>query len=170
MSDQRPDAEQPPQPPGSGAPRHWWNASRLRYALIAVVALAGVSLSVASYTLSRDAEIERAAAAFAIDAHIRVAAVEDTLAQDIGALQSIGAFYTASMAVTRDEFNLFTGAILRMNSSISQLAWLPHVPGNERGAFEQAAHADGLTAFEFRDLTASLMPTTAPERESYLPV
>jgi signal transduction histidine kinase/CheY-like chemotaxis protein len=85
-------------------------------------------------------------------------------------LHGIGSLYAARGEVSRGEFRAFVADALNRQPELQALAWDPRVPGAERGAWEERAHADGFPAFHFTEEKGGGSLGTAGSRDEYFPV
>ncbi|HKP59068.1 MAG TPA: CHASE domain-containing protein [Polyangiales bacterium] len=85
-------------------------------------------------------------------------------------LDSVCALFDASIDVQRDEFARFVRPALVRHPGIRALEWIPLVPASSRAAYERAARADGLTAFEFRQTGPDGRLERAGDRPEHLPI
>ena len=85
------------------------------------------------------------------------------------ALEWIVAFFSSSSRVERTEFQTFVAMHGAKRSGIQALEWIPRVSDADRVAFENAARADGLTRFTFRQIGDGGMEP-ASIRAEYFPV
>jgi CHASE1-domain containing sensor protein len=72
--------------------------------------------------------------------------------------------------MTRAEYRAFVSRALALHREIQALEWIPHVPHARRVAVEEAARADSLPDFEFRELVPGGPHRTADPRADYYPV
>ena len=136
----------------------------------AVVAILGIGVSLAIFTVARqweDArlryEIENRTATYGkVFAHIPELYIDE--------LQSIGALYAASKVVDRKEFRTFVRNILQRRPGIQALEWIPRVPAADRPAYETAARRDGFPGFQIRERSGEGKMVPAGPREQYFPV
>ncbi len=120
---------------------------RLRRWLIAGTAILGGALVAFLFLLVRqqderaiDAEVRRTATLGARD-------LQRIVDQHVEVVESIRAFFAASIEVERREFAQFSRRPLARHPQLKALMWAPRVPSSERAAFEQAARADGLADY-----------------------
>lgn len=66
------------------------------------------------------------------------------------ALRGVRDLFDASEHVTRSEFGVFGGRLLRRHSGVCALGWAPRVPRDQRAAHEAAVRAEGLTEYRVR--------------------
>src|SRR5260370_20343867 len=85
-------------------------------------------------------------------------------------LCAIAALYHTRGEVSREEFGRFVASALARQPELQALAWDPRVPGAERGAWEQRAHAEGFPGFHFTEEQNGSALIPAATREEYFPV
>ncbi len=64
------------------------------------------------------------------------------VSRHMAAADAVQALFQASVDVTRDEFDTFTGRLLAQNPGIRRIAWAPRVVDTERASFEAAVRRD----------------------------
>ena len=158
MSDSRHHSEQ--------AQRH----PRRRVCTAAVVACAGVALSIGVCWHLRAGELQNMKAVFAHESRHHVDAISDALANRLFVLEAIRCFYDASVCVDRSEFATMSTPWLGEMPDLEELAWVPRVPHEARQRFEIAAREDGMEQFQFVDRDAEGVARRAPAREEYYPL
>src|ERR1700681_4672467 len=81
-------------------------------------------------------------------------------------------FASSSHEVSRSEFEIFAERILRDQTAIQSVSWVPRVPHTERAARERAAIDDGIPGYQIKAVglgpDGSLAPS--PERDEYFPI
>lgn len=85
-------------------------------------------------------------------------------------LESLIALFRSSNFVSREEFGVFSETIIKNKSYIHALEWIPRVPHAKRKEFEELAKSDGLSGFQFSELSGSGEIIRAKKREVYFPV
>jgi PAS domain S-box-containing protein len=130
----------------------------------------GILLSVAVFITLRGFENKNAEASFDGEAQERLDALQTNITLTVDNLVSLGAFYDASPAATREEFDRFTSRLLARNEAIQALEWIPRVPKASRQRFEEQGRLDGFPAFEFSERLSSGELTRAGDHEEYFPV
>ena len=71
---------------------------------------------------------------------------------DLLSLKSVGSFYDGSNEVDRNEFTTFTTPLIKNNSSINSMQWVPRVKNSQRAAFETDARKNGLRDFKIVEI------------------
>ena len=84
--------------------------------------------------------------------------------------ESLIALFRSSNFVSREEFRIFTESIIRNQSFIKALEWVPRVPHAKRQEYEEKARSDGLRGFQFSERSQAGKMIRAEIRESYYPV
>ena len=85
-------------------------------------------------------------------------------------LLDIVSFYEASPSVSRKAFKSYVSPILKRNTFIQALEWVPRVSSENRNKTEQLAHRDGVAGFRFTERLKSGTIGKAGERPEYYPV
>src|SRR5688572_16371515 len=103
---------------------------------LALVLLAGVSISLGLFLIMRQAEQRRIEADFQSMAGTPAAVLQAEVEDHLEMIRSIRAFFFSSHNVDRDEFHAFTRDGLRVLKSVQALAWVPRVTATNRAAHE----------------------------------
>jgi CHASE1-domain containing sensor protein len=69
----------------------------------------------------------------------------------ISRVHAVRALFESSSEVERKEFNLFTDQLLRGQSAIVRVAWLPRVAHEMREAHEMQGRAEGMADYRIHD-------------------
>ena len=138
---------------------------------IIITALLGVTLSlVGSYATfhwaDRAAEVEFVARANNIAFTLQTGMNE--YFNKIAALRAL--FKSSEQTVSRAEFATFTQDLLKGQTAILSVSWIPRVRRDERAANEIAAARDGIPGYRVKAVVANGALVTAPERNEYFPV
>lgn len=147
---------------------------------VLLVLAGGVGLS---YLLYRTLDTwERQALQTELDgrAGARARLLDSSLRQSMDVLYGLSSLIEASgttapadsslSAVSRSQFRVFVAQALKRQPELQAIGWTPLVRRADRAAFEQAARADGLTDFEFRELSSDGRTVRSVDRDEYLPV
>ena len=88
--------------------------------------------------------------------------MQKELGTTLGALGALEGFYASSERVDQYEFEIFASRLMHVLPGARALAWLEHVTGEERAAFERSGRAAGLPRFRLQELGAEgLVPAGA---------
>lgn len=142
-----------------------------RRLLIPVLAgLAGIGFSLAASHIIAERQRLYAQSQFNQSARNQTQAVSQSLAAQMLILESIESLYGVSEEVSRKTFGDFVQPFLKNVHGIQALEWIPRIPHDERGVYEQAARQDGLEDFHItvRRLQGQMQP--APICREYFPV
>ena len=85
-------------------------------------------------------------------------------------LLDILSFYEASPNVSRKAFKSYVSPILKRNSFIQALEWVPRVSAGDRRKTEERAHRDGFANFRFTEMSKGGTLVDAGVRPEYYPV
>jgi diguanylate cyclase (GGDEF)-like protein len=86
-------------------------------------------------------------------------------------LIALGALFDATKhEVTREEFVTFSKTLLRGQTAILGVTWIPRVTRDERAAYEMAARRDGIIDYHIRNAAADGSMSIAPEQNEYFPI
>ena len=135
-----------------------------------VVFVAGLLVSVGVWVTVRARMNDRERLEFERRVGEVTTALRVQLETPLEVLESVCALFDASSQVSRDEFARFARPALARHPGIRALEWIARVPAAERAAYEQAARADGLAAFEFTQVGADRRMERAASRPEHLPI
>jgi diguanylate cyclase (GGDEF)-like protein len=86
-------------------------------------------------------------------------------------LVALGALFDATKHdVTREEFVTFSRTLLKGQTAILGLTWIPRVTRDERAAHEMAARRDGIIDYHIRNAGADGNLSVAPQQDEYFPI
>jgi two-component system, LuxR family, sensor kinase FixL len=85
-------------------------------------------------------------------------------------LASIVSHFHSSKRVSRKSFQLFVDPLLKNNSFMQALEWVPKVSGSERETYEEKARSEGFSNFQFIERSQQGKMVSAGIREEYFPV
>jgi diguanylate cyclase (GGDEF)-like protein/PAS domain S-box-containing protein len=83
---------------------------------------------------------------------------------------ALRALFQSSDEVTRPEFTIFAHSILRGQTAILSVSWVPRITRAERAAHELAAVRDGLPGYRIRSAAADGSSAPAADKTEYFPV
>jgi len=112
----------------------WWG-----YFPVALVAMAGLLISTASFNQSLRWEKSQVEIAFNEASQDRILVAQREFSHSLGIVQDIASFFEASEVVGRREFRKFVGPALKNQAGIRLLEWVPVVLDDERSKFIQRA-------------------------------
>lgn len=130
----------------------------------------GVLLSGLAFHAAQHREQDKARADFAAAAQERVAMLQRDIASHLQLVTSVASFYAASEVVERSELRRFTKQLLSQHPGIQALEWVPRVVASQRAEYEEAAHRDGIPAFQFSERQGTRPLVRAARRDEYFPV
>ena len=79
-------------------------------------------------------------------------------------------FQSSNKEVARGEFAAFSELILRHQTAIMHVSWIPRVGREGRTAIENAAIRDGLSNYRIKAVTADGTVTPSAEKDEYYPI
>jgi diguanylate cyclase (GGDEF)-like protein/PAS domain S-box-containing protein len=83
---------------------------------------------------------------------------------------ALRALYDASDFVDREEFDKFARGILRGQTAILAVSWIPRIARAERAAHELAAAGEGLTGYQIKSAAPDGALTPSADRSEYFPI
>ena len=72
--------------------------------------------------------------------------------------------------VTREQFDSFSKTLLKGQTAILGVSWIPRVTRDERAAYELTARQDGISDYHIRNVAADGSLSIAPEQDEYFPI
>ena len=99
--------------------------------------------------------------------------LQNGINQYVSRLVALRALFESSLGeVSRRQFEIFAEEILRDQTAIQSVSWIPRVPHAERAARERAAIEDGIPGYHIKAVGlgpgGSLAPS--PQRDEYFPI
>jgi diguanylate cyclase (GGDEF)-like protein len=79
-------------------------------------------------------------------------------------------FKSSEREVSRVEFDTFARELLKGQSAILSVSWIPRVTRDERPAHELAAIRDGIVGYRIKSVAPDGKVATAPDSDEYYPV
>ncbi len=146
----------------------WTTERAMRWWVTLAVGLAGLVLTLISWSRLDAGEEAELAAQFERDAGVIAGLVGREVDQHIDATTAMMAFFMGSEEVTRDEFELFSRTFTLDIDRIESSHWVPHVPGDERRAHETAGAREMGDDYELVTLRGGQW-TRAPDAEAHYP-
>jgi PAS domain S-box-containing protein len=146
------------------------HSRRRRLALVLAVVVCGGALSLSLYAVTAARERQLAAAQFNLDADRRVDAIRREVADRVGVVGALAAFYAGSQTVERNEFLTFTGPLTTKHRGTYALAWAPIVGADKRAAHEEAARKEGYSAYQITERNARGEYVPVGRRNQYYPI
>ncbi len=141
-----------------------------RRAPVVLVLLLGVTFSALIAALLHRSETRDLQDALEQVAKDRAEVLRGQVMRSMEVLHGIASFYSARSEVSREEFRAFVADVLARQPELQALAWDPRVPGVERAAWENRAHADGFPSFQFTEEKPDGALGPASARDVYFPV
>lgn len=92
----------------------------------------------------------------------------DEYFKKIAALRAL--FKSSERKVSRVEFDTFARELLKGQSAILSVSWIPRVRREDRTAHELAASRDGVVGYRIKSVAPDGNLATSPDRDEYYPV
>lgn len=144
-------------------------ASFIRKITVVIPILIIFSLVVVLFSYASNSEKQTISERFVSIAAHQADLLKDRLQVFQEALFSVKRYYQASQSVNREEFSLFVRDTVAKYKGIQAFEWIPRVPFEKKGDFENSAYKDGYTGFRIRELlNGKLSPVS--KRDYYYPV
>ena len=144
-----------------------------RYVFVALLAAAGIALSVFAFIVVLGFERDRHQQEFDSRSAGRIGALQTEINAHVAVLHSLDSFYSASGSVNRQQFGEFAKNELESYPTpraIQALEWIPLVTSDERAEFESAVQAEGFAGFAINEQQPDGPLVPAGERLEYFPV
>ncbi len=145
-------------------------SGRRRLALGLSVAFGGIVLSLLLAWLLLGREQKLAEMQFKLDAGKRIETLQRAVADRLGTVSTVAAFFCGSQLVERNEFRTFTAPILERHPGIQALAWVPRIPATRRQTHEQAVRNEGFSHYEIGQHGDHGRLVPAGKRDEYYPI
>jgi len=137
-----------------------------RYFLTAFVLILGFTVAGAVYSTVKQNEELRLERDFETLVQERIHSVAKTMNAYMQNVLATHALFEASEFVTREEFKRFVTPLLKQQSGIRALEWIPRVRKSEASAYRQAARDDGYN-FRIRPVGNGVQPAGKATSDSY---
>jgi diguanylate cyclase (GGDEF)-like protein len=160
----------PPAEDGSRRATRWSSAWGHRFLVVAVAAL-GILLAAAACVFAWRWEDQLERQRFTSIGENHVLALQNGLNEYLNKLLALRALFQSSVGdVTRQEFELFAGSLLRSDAAIQNLSWIPRIAAADRARYEAAAEADEFPNFHITAVLADGHIGLSPPKNEYLPI
>lgn len=137
---------------------------------IAAILVAGVTISVTSFWILREAERNSAQAEFERRASLQHALVREVLGRYEDVLLGFSTIFTLQGGVSVPEFNAVTERIGLRLGGVQAIEWVPLIRHEDRAKFEAVLKESYGREAGFVDMDASGTRVRAPERREYYPI
>ena len=144
---------------------NWRQYRHLLPLLLAAVLGLGLTLLAWRATLARESRL--AEAELSSRARSQSQILQNGIDEYISRISAVRALFESSTEVDRKEFKLFTDQLLRDQTAILRVTWLPRVSEANRAANEMRGKAEGLPDYRIYDVGSR---AASPARENYFPV
>jgi signal transduction histidine kinase len=142
----------------------WWS-----YFPVALVAILGLTITMALFIQSMHWEKSRVEVAFREAAQDRILVIQREIEHSLRIVLDIASFFEASDIVGRREFRKFVGPALKNQAGIEALEWIPVVAEEMRQIFIDEARLS-FPPFEILERDDSGTISKSPIRPVYYPV
>jgi diguanylate cyclase (GGDEF)-like protein len=146
----------------------WWQR---RYLLSSIVtACIGLSLSIGAWYAVSFREVRLAELELRSRATNHALLLESGIKQYIGKVAALRALFESDDHVTRAEFQIFAESILRDQTAMLAVSWLPRVTREQRAAHELDAVSQGLTGYRIKSPGPDGSLPPAADQPEHFPV
>jgi len=136
---------------------------------LTIVVVVGIALSILAYATVRQYRSDQAHAAFSGQATGYTNLIVDGFSRVIFTIESVGAFYNASSAITPTQFAEYSAPLLDRFPTITALGWVPRITQDGRAEFERVAQQD-FPGFRITEVGPDKNLMTATPRPVHFPV
>src|ERR1700724_2925144 len=138
---------------------------------ILMIAVLGTALSITSWYIVSGLEDRTSAAEFNLRASNMAAALQNGVNEYFTKMYPLRAMIESSPdAVSEQEFGTFSNRLLRDESAILSLSWIPRIRNEERAVHEQAARREGIDGYRIRSVSKDNALEPSPAAAEYFPV
>lgn len=141
-----------------------------RYLLVTVIGIAGVVMSLYTFSVIHAAEGRNRRIIFENTADNYYSTLKREIESNMNVVSSLQALYIGSESITRSEFQAFSRHLLTEHPSIQALEWIPRIPLALRGSYEMKARKDGFSNFQITERIAQGKMARDSKRKEYFPV
>ncbi|SHN65819.1 bifunctional diguanylate cyclase/phosphodiesterase [Bradyrhizobium erythrophlei] len=138
---------------------------------ILMIAVLGTALSIAGWYIVSGLEDRTSAAEFNLRASNVAAALQNGVNEYFTKMYPLRAMIESTPdAVSEQEFVTFSNRLLRDESAILSLSWIPRIRNEERAVHEQAARQQGIDGYRIRSVSKDNPLEPSPAAAEYFPV
>ena len=138
---------------------------------ILMIAVLGTALSITSWYIVSGLEDRTSAAEFNLRASNMAAALQNGVNQYFTKMSPLRAMFESTPdAVSEQEFVTFSNRLMRNQSAILSLSWIPRIRNEERAVHEQAAQREGIDGYRIRSVSKDNALKPSPAAAEYFPV
>ena len=138
---------------------------------ILMIAVLGTALSITGWYIVSGLEDRTSVAEFNLRASNVAAALQNGVNQYFTKMYPLRAMIESSPdAVSEQEFATFSNRLLRDESAILSLAWIPRIRNEERAVHERAAQQEGIDGYSIRSVGKDNALEPSPAAAEYFPV
>lgn len=136
-----------------------------------MIAVLGTALSITGWFIVSSLEDRTSAAEFNLRANNMAAALQNGVKEYFTKMFALRALFESTPdAVSEQEFLTFSNSLLRNQSAILSLSWVPRIRNEERAAHEQGAQRQGIDGYRIRAVSKDGTLTPSPAAVEYFPV
>ncbi len=133
--------------------------------------LLGPVVAIFTYIFTSGGERARLSSQFEQDVERNIFVLEAEIEANIEALYSLRSLYSASQAVSPDEFSQFTQSLRQSHPAIYTLEWIPRISAGGRFGHEaKGRQREGLATYEITERNQDGDLVRAKDRKNYFPV
>src|ERR1700721_932875 len=138
---------------------------------ILMIAVLGTALSITGWYIVSGLEDRTSVAEFNLRASNVAASLQSGVNEYFTKMYPLRAMFESTPdAVSEQEFVTFSNRLLRDQSAILSLAWIPRIRNEERAVHEQAAQQQGIDGYRIRSVNRDNALEPSPAAAEYFPV
>lgn len=143
----------------------------LSYKSLAIIFLIiSATIVVALYVISRGYENQSIVFKSKTESLKRKVVIEEQIKENINVLKLLQIYLQRNQIFSRSEFSKIVQPLLKSNSSIQAIEWIPRVSRVDRVRFEECARKEGFENFYIKEFDGVATFCTANQREYYYPI
>jgi PAS domain S-box-containing protein len=144
--------------------RYFWTA----YTMPIFVGTIGVAASLAAQLIIMNIQQSSTEARLVVDSKATIRLLKNKLNSNLAVLDSVKAFYDASVDVSRLDFKTFVQPLLKNHQKIQALEWVPYVPDSLRHEYETPSNGLKEFVIKERNINGDFIPSV--RKDNYFPI
>ena len=138
--------------------------------LAIIFLIISATIVVVLYIISRGYENQSIVFKSKTESLKRKVVVEEQIKENINVLKLLQIYLQRNQVVSRSDFSKIVQPLLKSNSSIQAIEWIPRVSRVDRVRFEEGARKEGFEDFYIKEFDGTAKFCKAKQREYYYPI
>ncbi len=130
----------------------------------------GLIVTFTAYFTYKDFEDKKHVQKIISDNHKQLAKIERHIQNNVLVLSILKSFFDASTQVSREDFKVFAGSLLKINPAIQAVEWVPKLRHKDRDAHKKMAQEDGFEHYDIMEPSPNGDLMVSGKRDVYYPV